>query len=104
MEQERQAKDARLLGVAVITPSGTFPGENDLRKAEPDEKVEVVLKAAAEALGLTNTSDWVASVDERDINPSHTFREEGLTCVVEIEWHKREGGGGSSGNIEAALR
>jgi hypothetical protein len=31
----------------------------------------------------------------RDINPRRTFKEEGLSCVVALEWHKREGGGGA---------
>jgi hypothetical protein len=83
------------LGVAVITTSGTFPNDDDYRRASEGEKIETILKAAADKLGLTNTGDWIALVDEREINPNKTFKEESLHCVVDIEWHKREGGGGS---------
>jgi hypothetical protein len=85
----------KVLGVAVLTPVGTFPNEDDLRRVAQDEKISTILALAAAALKLTNTTDWVASVNDRPIDPAKTFGEEYLSCVVEIEWHKPEGGGGA---------
>lgn len=83
------------IAVAVITPSGTFPDDEDYRRSYEGEKVEVILKEAAAHLHLTNTTDWVAFVENRPIEPHKTFAENDLCGIVEIEWHKHEGGGGA---------
>lgn len=83
------------IAVAVITPSGTFPNEEDYRRTYSGEIVSHILKAAAEHLHLTNTDDWVAFVDNRPIDPSKSFADNDLCEIVEIEWHKHEGGGGA---------
>lgn len=93
MDQEN--KPGKTLGVAVLTPSGTFPNDTDYRRAHEGEHIEVILKKAAEELKLTNTSDWVVLYENREIDGHKTFEQEGLSCVIELEWHKREGGGGS---------
>ena len=54
-----------------------------------------MLTAAAEKLKITNTADWVAKVDGRKLDPAKTFKHEGLSGIVEIEYHKHEGGGGA---------
>jgi hypothetical protein len=56
-----------------------------------------VLERAKIKLELTNTADWIAEVDNRPIDPSKSFAENNLHGIVEIEWHKPEGGGGASG-------
>ena len=83
------------VAVAVITPGGIYPGEDEFRRAPDTEIIKVVLDAAAEKLHLTSTSDWVARAHERKIDIHRTFREEHLSGVVEIHWHKHEGGGGA---------
>ena len=83
------------MAVAVITPSGTFPNDDNYRRSYDAAHVEKILKAAAVHLHLTNTGDWVAYVDNRQIDPAKTFAENDLCGVVEIEWHKHEGGGGA---------
>lgn len=83
------------VAVAVITPSGTFPNDDDYRRAYESEKVEEVLKAAKDHLHLTNVADWTATVLNRPIDPAKTFAENELFGIVEIEWHKHEGGGGA---------
>lgn len=81
--------------VTVITPSGDFPDDEPL-KVNDDTQVAEVLKRAAKKLKLTNTSDWVAMVGDKTIDPNLTFREQHLSGTVEIDWHKVEGGGGAS--------
>jgi hypothetical protein len=83
------------VAVAVITPAGIYPSEDELRRVPGTEVIETTLKAAAEKLHLTNTSDWVARVHDRKINAQRTYREEHLSGIVEIHWHKHEGGGGA---------
>ncbi|WP_043216533.1 hypothetical protein [Burkholderia gladioli] len=93
MEQEHNGKGP--VAVAVITPSGIFPTPDDYRRAYGHEIVKVVLDAAANELKIKDTSDWDAYVDNEPIDPGKSFAENGLCGVVEIEWHKREGGGGA---------
>lgn len=79
--------------VTVFTLSGVFPAEGALRVGA-DELISSVLAKAAEKLNLADTSTWVVSFGERDINASVTFAEAGLAGVVELDWMPREGGGG----------
>ena len=88
-------KKIKYLGVAVITPDGTYPEEDGYRRISELDRIATVLKAAADALKITNTSDWVAKVGDRVLDPMRTFAEEKLSCVVDIEYHKHEGGGGA---------
>ena len=97
--QESSCEDGSVEGqamaVAVITPSGTFPNDDDYRRSYRAQPVSEVLEAAKEHLKLTNVSDWVAFVENRPINLAGTFAENHLHGIVEIEWHKHEGGGGA---------
>jgi hypothetical protein len=83
------------VAVAVITTSGIYPSDEEFQRALNSEKIEVVLAAAAKALELTDTSDWVVRSHGRNLNPAHTFHAEHLHGIVSIEWHKPEGGGGA---------
>lgn len=83
-----------LVEVTVFTTSGTFPEEGALRVTS-DTLVSRVLARAAAKLGLTDTTDWIVTVGGRDINPSHSFTQNGLAGRVELEWGPREGGGGA---------
>jgi len=91
--------DDKPVAVAVITPSGFYPDENDYNRSYRSEIVGKVLERAKVKLDLKNTADWVAEVENRSIDPSKTFSENDLHGVVEIEWHKPEGGGGASGRL-----
>ena len=79
--------------VTVLTLSGVFPAEGALR-VESSEAISSVLSRAAKALNLTDTSNWVVSVAERDIPISASFAQAGLAGAVELDWMPREGGGG----------
>jgi len=94
---------AHFVAVAVITPVGTYPDEDDYRRFEDTEIIANVLAKAAKKLKLTNTSDWVARACGREINPGHSFREDHLSGIVEIEWHKHEGGGGARSVSQSLL-
>lgn len=83
------------VAVAVITPAGIYPDDEDFRRVAETTVIGTVLEEAKNKLKITNTTDWVARVHEREINVNRTFREDDLSGIVEIEWHKREGGGGA---------
>lgn len=83
------------LAVAVITPDGIYPDENSYRRAYGEEKLAEILELAKTKLKLTNTDDWDAYHNNRPLDPKHTFTESHLHGIVEIQWHKREGGGGA---------
>lgn len=83
------------VAVAVYTPQGCFPGEDDYRKTPVNQPIEEILKVASAHFKLTNTSDWVATVDDKEIPLSRTYADLKPCCFVEIDWHKREGGGGA---------
>ena len=88
-------KEGKPLGVAIITPSGIFPADEDYRRAFSTDKIKHVLKQAAEDLHLTDTSDWALfDEDGTELDPNKTFAHSHLSCLVELDWHKREGGGG----------
>lgn len=95
-EVEKGKKESeKPMAVAVITPSGTFPSDDDYRRTTGSQVVAELLALAAEKLKLTNTSDWVAFVNDKELDVNSTFKHNGMHDIVEIEWHKREGGGGS---------
>jgi hypothetical protein len=84
------------LDYVVITPSGRYPAKGT-EKINTDKPIADALKHAAQALKLTNTSDWLVFVaPDRELNPTLSFEAQGLSGTVELEWHKREGGGGAS--------
>lgn len=93
--QETDKHKEHDVAVAVITPVGIYPDEDDFRREPESTVIEQVLKAAAEKLKITNTSDWVAKVDGRKLDPHTTFKQAHLSGIVEIEYHKHEGGGGA---------
>jgi hypothetical protein len=92
---ERHHEVQGAVAVAVITPSGTFPDDEDYRRAYESEIVGVILEAAKKKLGLTDTLDWHAFVENRPIDPARSFAANDLFGIVEIEWHPDEGGGGA---------
>lgn len=97
MSKEDQKGDAahNEVAVAIITPSGIFPGDDFLRRTPAHSTIGSVLHAAATALKLTSTEGWVVRIGERHLDPTHSFAQEGLHCLVDIDWHKPEGGGGA---------
>jgi hypothetical protein len=94
-KEHKEHEHEHVAAVAVITPVGTYPDENEFRRVADAEIIENILAMAANKLKLTNTSDWVAHARGREINVKHSFRHDHLFGIVEIEWHKHEGGGGA---------
>ena len=85
----------KAIAVAVVTPSGTFPSEDEYWRSEENHLISDILSLAGVKLKLTNTTDWVAYFDDKLLDVNQTFKHAGLHDIVEIEWHKQEGGGGA---------
>lgn len=91
----RPKHGAGKLLVTVLTTSGIFPAEGAL-KVKDSELISSVLEKAARKLGLTETTDWVASVAGTDVFISQTFAQAGLSGTIELDWMPLEGGGGDA--------
>jgi G3E family GTPase len=83
--------------VSVSTTSGFFPTEG-FNHVPVEQKVEVELERAKHELKIKDTTNWVASINgphgKRFINAAQSYRENGLSGKVEIDWGPSEGGGG----------
>lgn len=85
------------VGVSVSTTAGFYPAEG-FKRVPAHQKVEVDLHKAKDDLKIKDTTGWVASVTspegKREVNVAMTYKENGLTGDVEIDWGPSEGGGG----------
>jgi hypothetical protein len=80
--------------VAVVTTSGTWPahGYENIPTHQP---VKDELHRAAHKLGITDTTNWVAKVDGRELDVNKDYPQNGLHKKVYIDYGPREGGGGN---------
>ena len=79
--------------VAVITTSGTWPhdGYEDVPIGQP---IKDELHRAVHELKIKDTTNWIARYGTRELDPSKSYKEEGLEGRVDIDYGPREGGGG----------
>ena len=77
----------------VVTTAGLFPAEG-ANRYPVTEIIANVLARAAKRLKITDTAGWTVTVSGRDINPSLSFAQAGLTGEINLEWGAPEGGGG----------
>jgi hypothetical protein len=87
--------EEQFVEVAISTTSGFYPSTG-YERVSIHQKIEVMLHKAAKALNLTDTSNWVVSVNKSPIDPSRSYEESGLKGRVDIDWGPREGGGGNA--------
>ena len=98
MEQEVTDKQkgggqAQFVQVSVVTTSGAYPRKGT-ESVPAHQPVQRFLDEAKRALHLTDTNDWVATVNGQPIDPNKSYVDNGLTGKVAIQWGPREGGGG----------
>ena len=80
--------------VAVVTTSGRFPAEGFDRVAS-NEPVSNELKKAVKELKIVDTTNFIARVGGREIDPNKSYVANQLTGTVIIDYGPREGGGGN---------
>jgi hypothetical protein len=83
----------KTLDVRVITTSGVYP-ESGFEKVPEHELVKTVLEKGDKKLHITNTTGWIAVVGGRKIDINRSFRDNGLSGRVEIDWGPDHGAGG----------
>ncbi len=81
--------------VEVYTTSGSYPTDG-YERVPVNQKVDVMLKKAAKAIGLTSTDGWIATVNKQQIDPHKSYQDNGLSNQVTIDWGPSEGGGGNA--------
>ena len=82
-----------LVEVAVHTTSGSLPQEGyDQHNA--NQPIRQALQKAEHEYHITDTTGWVALVNEQRIDPDQTYAAVGLNGKIDIDWGPEEGGGG----------
>lgn len=82
------------LRVAIVTTSGTFP-EHGFDEVPINQHLEVQLKKAAKALGITDTAGWLAKLGTTELDPNKSYQDLGLSSEVSIDYGPPESGGGN---------
>ena len=80
--------------VTVVTTAGTYPAEG-AKRYPASTPIAHVLADAARKLDITDTKTWIVTVAGRDVSPTLTFAQAGLSGEIALEWGAREGGGGA---------
>ena len=93
MSNESNPKPNHLL-VAIVTTSGSFPAEG-FEEVPVDQPLEVMLKKAAKALGITDTTGWLAKHGLTVLDQSKSYKDLGLTGEVSIDYGPPATGGGN---------
>ncbi|MDZ7650294.1 MAG: hypothetical protein U5K54_25915 [Cytophagales bacterium] len=60
-KQSEKEQNENHVEVAVVTTSGSYP-EHEFEKTPSHQKVKVILKKAADKLGIVSTENWIAKV------------------------------------------
>lgn len=81
------------LDVSIVTTAGAFPAE-EFERLPINQTIKVQLVRAARALQLGDVSDWIARHGTRELNIEQSYHENDLSGQVEIDYGRREGGGG----------
>jgi hypothetical protein len=79
--------------VQIVTTSGKYPdaGFDDV---PANQKIRVELEKAARKLSITDTTGWVATIGDRELSIDQSYRENGQTGKIVIDYGPQEGGGG----------
>jgi acid stress-induced BolA-like protein IbaG/YrbA len=92
--ENEKGGDGSHIEVAVITTSGRFPAQGTDRVAI-HQPVDNELKNAVKELKIVDTTNWVARVDDKEIDPNKSYLENGLSVTAIMDYGPREGGGGN---------
>ena len=79
--------------VRVVTTAGVYP-EAGFERVPENQPVKIILKKADDKLYITNTAGWIAVVSGRKIDIERSYRDNGLSGRVEIDWGPDHGAGG----------
>lgn len=83
------------IDVSIVTTAGAFPSEG-FERLPISQPLKVQLARAVKALKLGDVSDWIARHGTRELDVEKSYADNKLSSKVEIDYGKREGGGGSA--------
>ena len=83
----------KFVDVRVVTTAAIFPAEGYERVPDMQTLTPILHRAAA-ALGLTDTSGYIVTVNGNGVHPDQTYEALGLTGQVDLRWGPPAGGGG----------
>ncbi|MDE2342234.1 MAG: hypothetical protein KGL63_02380 [Betaproteobacteria bacterium] len=83
----------KFIDVRVVTTAAIFPVEGYERVPDKQTLMPILHRAAA-ALGLTDTSGYIVTVNGNVVDPKQTYEALGLTGQVDLRWGPPAGGGG----------
>lgn len=83
------------IDVSIVTTAGAFPAE-EFERLPINQHLKVQLARAVKALKLGDVSDWIARHGTRELDVEKSYADNNLSGKVEIDYGKREGGGGSA--------
>lgn len=86
-------KQENFVAIQVVTGSGNFP-DTGFRPYNVHERLENVLKLAANHLKLQATDGWVVRLGDRELNPGLRLMDIDIPNESRIFWARREPGGG----------
>jgi hypothetical protein len=93
MTDKTKPKPNHLL-VAIITTSGAFP-ESGFEEVPINQHLQVLLTKATKALGITDTTGWLAKHGLTVLDPSKSYQDLGLAGEVTIDYGPPASGGGN---------
>ena len=91
--QSHDEHGGNFVEIAVHTTAGIYPSA-DYVEYPSHQPVRHALQTAEKKLKITDSSNWVALIGEKEINPDASYADQGLTGQLDIDWGPREGGGG----------
>src|SRR5690348_6964299 len=95
LEPEQHSKiKPQHIDVAVVTTSGTWP-EAGFENVPIHQPIKVQLQRAVKELKITDTTNWIAKVGNKELDVEQSYERNNLTGQVEIDYGPREGGGGN---------
>ena len=84
--------------VRVVTTAGSYP-EHGHEKVSTDEAIQSILTRATVELKIVDASEWVARINDVEINPATTYASHSFHGEVKIDFGRREGGGGNASAV-----
>lgn len=98
---EEKKKGENFVEVTVNTTAGPYPAEGTER-VPVHQKVSIILKKAAERLGITDTNGWIATAtvdgNSKTLTINASYVENGVAESVDIDYGPVAGGGGGCTN------
>lgn len=83
----------KFVEVRVITTAALFPPDG-YERVSAKQKLAPMLSRAAAALGLTDTTGYIVTVNGTEVDPEQTYETLGVNGQVDFRWGPKAGAGG----------